>query len=217
MKKSAVSLSTKNVHIQKANATIVTTIIISSIIVSFSVVFLNILWSQRGFNSRVHDAKEQVRDTLQQNVASTEPLIESFRALEAGANLIPDQGSKTNSEVVLDALPSKYDYVAFVNSIIKLVDDTGVQLTSFSGTDEEASAIASSPDPVPIEIAFSVSVTGTYDGINRLIDAFDRNIRPMKIQDISLSGSDTGMTATFNMITYYKPTIDLNPQSSTLQ
>ncbi len=210
------TIVTKQLKIKKSSSAVFATIAVASIIVSFSLVFLNILNGQRSFNSQVHDEKEAVVSTLNANVENINSLSTSFNQLESSADLISSQNKK-NSAVILDALPSKYDFPAIATAIQNLAQVSGVTLDDFNGSDEELEAVGSSVNPTPIEVDFSVGVTGSYDKVNTFMENVERSIRPINVRNVRLDTAGSNeVRGQFEMTTFYQPTIDLSITTRTL-
>lgn len=217
MKKS-LNISTKHIQMKKASSTVFISIAVASVLVSFCIVFLNILWNTSKYNTRVHDAQEMVRDTFENNLSAVPELQSSFKNLEIGANLIADQPEdKTNSEVVLDALPSKFDYPALVSSIDNLAKTTAVKLASFQGVDLGESAEQSSTDPAPVEIPVILEVEGSYEAIKIFLKGVEDSIRPFEVTRIELTGTDDALRVLVNMNTYYQPAFNLNLETRIIE
>ena len=117
-----------------------------------------------------------------------------------------------NSRIVLDALPSKYDFPALANSIDKLVRNNGFLVKNVAGIDDEItqSAVQSSASPQPIEIPFTVEATLNANDGRKFMELFERSIRPMQIQKISLKGKDNSIVAEIQGKTYFQPAKNLN-------
>lgn len=202
------TITTKQHKIQQSSRMIFIAIMFASVVVAFSLVSLKFMYEQWRFNEALHAEKEAVRDQLKDNIENAQALKRSFTQLEAAAPLISSQ-DKQNSSVILDALPSKYDYPALATSIEKLTKLSGVGMESFDGKDEELGAVDSSTTPAPIEIEFSVSVTGQYKDIQKFMKNIEKSIRPLDVTGMKLMGEEENMKASFDMVTYYQPTIDL--------
>lgn len=201
-------LNTKRQAIASAKSTVLTTVIIASIVVSFSIVTLNFMRNLYSYNDRVINEKEAARDTLLANIESIAVLKEKFATFESG-----DVASKE----VLDALPSRYDFAALVTSVDSLAKRGGVQLKSFVGDDENATALKSATVPTPLPIGFRVTVEGQYEDVQKFIDVLERSIRSMQINSIELSGSDQLMKADMSVTTYYQPEFNLQLEKKVVQ
>ncbi len=190
----------KRFLIQQANSHIFITLIVSSIVVSAGLVTSKILWDQRSYQARVIAAQEKARDQLIANIANAAELQKSYSALEA---------SDVKAELVLDALPSKYDFPALASSMEKVVGASGLTLASFGGTDDVQSAVPSTNTPTPLEIPFTLNVQGTYSAIQGLVKSLDRSIRPFRVDSMTLSGTNSDMQAILNITTFYQPSTSL--------
>ncbi|HEX9594704.1 MAG TPA: type 4a pilus biogenesis protein PilO [Candidatus Saccharimonadales bacterium] len=200
--------SSKRQAIDQAKSSVMAMVVMASIIISFSVVTINFLWNLRSYNSRVQAEKSQALSTLRQNVDNGQQLKTQFEIFEDG---------DINSQDVLSAMPSKYDYAALITSVDVLAKRSGMFIDSFVGTDESETAAQSSVNPEPVEISFSITVKGRYDDLQKFIDNLDRSIRPMKINSISISGSDNNISAELAMTTYYQPQASIDVEEKVVQ
>lgn len=207
---SSIHIISKKAKIKQSSKTVFLTTMIAAAVVAFSLSFLNVLYGQWRFNERLHAEKEMVRDLLEDNIANAKELKQSFNALEASAPIIPGQDDRPNSTVILDALPSRYDYPALASSISELAARSSVELLNFNGDDDEVDAIEKSVRPEEQEIEYTINVQGDYTSILGFIANVENSIRPITLEKMSLSGSTAEMRATFAMITYYQPSVDLN-------
>ncbi len=194
--------------IERANSHIFTTVIIASIVVSASAVAISFLWGQRGFQDRVISAQEVTRDTINQNVANAQELERSFIALEE---------SDINSQLILDALPSKYDFPAVASSVEKLADLGGVALDDFSGDDLSAAAENTAIEPIAIEIPFSSTVSGGEKDVEKFINTLEKSIRPFRIDGLSLNSSANNLVLEVSVSTFYQPSENLEVRTETIR
>lgn len=198
----------KRQAIEKAKSTVLTTVVIASIVVSFAVVTINFLWNLRDYNTQVLGQKQEARDTLEENVANAEELKTQFEIFEQG---------DIKSQDVLDALPSKYDFAAIITSIDALAKRSGMALDGFIGVDESEEAVQTAVEPEPIEIPFTVTVVGRYDDLEKFVDNLDRSIRPMRIDSIIIGGNDNNIEAEIAITTYYQPQADVGVEYEEVQ
>ena len=208
----------KHAQIDKASTQTFAAVTVAAIVVSMSLVLLNILWGTSRFNTKVQGELEIARDALQTNLERVGPLQESFNRFEIGDNLIPDQEEeKKNSELVLDALPSKFDFPELAASINNLAEEAGVELSSFNGTDLGSDTSGSSSNPRAQEIPFSMRVVGSYSGISKFLRGIENSIRPITVLSIDLTGSSSNLQASVTAETVYQPAVDLTIQKETIQ
>jgi Tfp pilus assembly protein PilO len=110
---------------------------------------------------------------------------------------------------VLDALPSKFDYPALVASLSNLAELTSVNLQSVDGIDlgQEAEQLSSSPTPV--EIPITVDIEGSYTAMKKFLAGIENSIRPLDVQSINISGTDSNLRISLAIKTYYQPAFDV--------
>ena len=134
--------------------------------------------------------------------------LETLRRLQTAPWLESVLGtSENNSKIVLDALPSEYDFPALATSLEKILTEGGYNIESIAGTDNELSlnSGSGSQSPVPVEIPFSISVSGTYDKIKNLPVDLERSIRPIYISSMQVSGSASNAKLIIDAKTFYQP------------
>lgn len=215
-----VKLTSKKVQIDKAQATIVGVIGAAVFVTVFSLVSVKSLWSQRSYQAKVIAQKQDARDQLEENVNSVKDLVSSYqRFVDSSTNMLGGNprgaGEKDgdNARLILDALPSKYDFPALTTSLEKLITDKGLKIEAIAGVDDEVAqaGVADSGDPAPIEMPFQIKVNGSYAGIQDLFTVFERSIRPFHAQKIQLKGGAADMELTMDAKSYYMPekTLDI--------
>lgn len=208
-------LTTKRVQINKANLTVVVTVSIAAFVTIFSLVAVKTLWTQRSYQSRVITARETARDQLKENIDAADKLTASYKTfVGASVNVIGGNAAGNgerdgdNARIILDALPSKYDFPALATSLEKLTNGQGLAIESIVGIDDELnqSATAESPTPQPIEMPYKLSVKGDYASAQKLIGVFERSIRPFVVNELVLSANDGGtVQMTMDAKSYYQP------------
>jgi len=212
--------SSKRVLIDKANTRIVIYVSVAAFILVFSLVATKTLISQAAYQNRVIGAKRVAVDQLKSDITASSSLRTSYNAfLSLPQNAIggnpdgtgPQDGN--NAKIVLDALPSTYDFPGLTTSLDNLLSSqSGITIDGISGTDEEATLgiNQSSTNPTPQPIPFSVSVTGDYSSLQGVINTFERSIRPIQIQTLNITGTEPDLTMTVTAQTYYQPAKSLN-------
>lgn len=218
--------STKRLQIDKANSVMVIAVAATSFIVVFSLVASQALWGQRSYQARVIDKKEKVRDQLKKNIEATDTLVTAYKDFVGSAENVlggnaSGQGEKDgdNAKLILDALPSKYDFPALATSLEKLLTQNSISIESIGGIDDEVSQASNegTDKPAPIEIPFDLGITSTYEGIKNLISVFERSVRPISIDTLEFSGSDSSLRTTLRAKTYYQPGKSLKIDSEVVQ
>lgn len=210
---------TKRTLIGKANNSMVMATTIAAFILVFTLVGGKALISQVGYQGRVIDAKKKALTQLKADLDARDSLEESYKDfVKRSPNVLGGETEGAtekdgdNAKIVLDALPSKYDFPALTTSLEKLIVGQNLTIVGISGTDEEVTQKSkeTSTDPVAITMPFEVRVNGSYQSVQNLIDVFSRSIRPFQIQNIEISGDETSMNASITAQTFYQPEKSLN-------
>jgi len=207
--------STKQVMIDKANLTVVVAVSVAAFVTIFSLVGTKALLSQRAYQSRVITAREKARDQLEANLKAADSLTNSYQQFVSSAeNAIGGSATGSgerdgdNARIVLDSLPSKYDFPALTASLEKLVKGQGLTLDTITGVDDESNQqkAASSATPVPIEMPFKVTVKGGYDNVQAFVGVIERSIRPFNVNQLEFkAGEGTDVSLTIDAKSYYQP------------
>lgn len=220
-------LTTKRMQIDKSKATVVAVVSIAAFITVFSLVAVHGLWSQRSYQSKVIAAREKARDQLKTNLEAADTLTNSYKSF-ASANVNAIGGSATgsgerdgdNARIVLDSLPSKYDFPALATSLEKLIKGQGLTIGSIYGNDDELNQSADSQDPNPqaVEMPFKASVQGGYASTQQLINVIEHSIRPFVVNELTLKAGDGGMvTMDIDAKTFYQPEKSLQFKSEVVK
>jgi hypothetical protein len=217
---STTEFSIKLLGIGKANAQMVAAIAIASFVTVFCLVASQSLWSTQRYQSRVIAAKEKANTQLKANEKAVDSLVASYKSfVTTGNNVLGGSINGTgdndgdNAKIVLDALPSKYDFPALTSSLEKIFKDQNLNVTSITGTDDEVaqSATASSASPATVTMPFSFTISNaSYSSVQNLISILQRSIRPISIDSLTLAGGANDMQFTVNAHTYYQPGKDLS-------
>lgn len=218
--------SVKRGLIDKSNTRIVVIVSAAVFAVIFSLVAAKTLFSQAVYQGKVISAKTDARKKLQADVKVAKTLHASYSAfVGATTNIIggnsagPTAQDGDNAKIVLDALPSRYDFPALTTNLEALVQDQQVDLTSIAGVDDEVaqSANISSSDPQAVEIPFQLSVTGDYAKTQTLVGAFERSIRPIVVRSLDISAAQDKLTTSISAVTYYQPAKSLNTRTKVVR
>jgi hypothetical protein len=231
----------KRTELSKSKTRLFVALVIASIISSASLVAAIGYYRQASYLNKVTSAKEDAVEQLKINkdaVSSLEEAYKTFASLSpnmlGGIPAGNNERDGDNGRLVLDALPSSYDFPALATSLEKLL--AGYTINSITGTDDataqaqanaapgsteaaadsgqsESSTTSKSPAPTtapttisePKEISFSINVKTDYDGYKKLVKNFERSIRPIKIVNVSLTGRNTELQVTIDAKTYYQP------------
>lgn len=178
----------------------------------FSLVASRALLSQRSYQARVIAQKKKALAQLKINNQSASQLVNSYKAfVSAPDNIIGGSSSGTgdrdgdNAKIVLDALPSKYDFPALATSIEKILTNKNYKIDSITGTDDELNQSQLSDNTTAVEIPFEVTTEGNFDTAQQLLDIFQHSIRPLKVVKLEFSGADNTLKIHVTGLSYYQP------------
>ncbi len=214
-------LNAANTQIAKMKQTRTITIAIisiASIIAVFCLVASRTLLSEAAHQRRVISGRNQAIAQLKTNISNLNTLAGQYQAFDTQATNIIGGNAKgtgandgSNAQIVLDALPSQYDFPGLTASVEKILSSRAVKLDSIGGTDDESANIAQPiPDPEPVKMTFSFSATATYRAISQLYSDFQRSIRPFHVVTIQLVGTDSQLSVNSTINTYYQPAKSLS-------
>lgn len=210
--------SGKRFQIDKANSRVVIILAIAAFVATFSVISSKALITQRNYQARVIAEKTKTAKTLKANLTSANTLAESYRNfVSTPQNVLggSPQGQADNdgdnAKIVLDALPSKYDFPALAASLEKILLDRQLKINGITGSDDElAQGNVTSPAPQPVDMPFEIAVTSSYDSVQVLFDILGRSIRPFQVTELNLTGTTDNVTLNLSAKTFYQPEKNLN-------
>lgn len=205
---------TKRSLIDKANSTILIAAGIAAFLVIFSLVSAKGLVGKINYQNEVISKKKAAKEQLVQNIKARDSLVKSYTAFSNTSRNIIDGNTVgsadrdgENGKLILDALPSKYDFPALTSSLEKLAQQQGLVDPGISGNDDEVaqSLQAASANPQAIPMPFEMSVNGSALQIQNFVTSFERSIRPIQIQTFAVNASDKGLSGTISAQTFYQP------------
>lgn len=219
------SSNTKRSLISKANSTMVISTAVAAFLVVFCLVASRTLLSQVNYQNKVIGAKKEAVSQLKDNLSARDSLVNSYETfVNTPQNVLggnPDgTGEKDgdNAKLVLDALPSKYDFPALTASLEKIITAQNLQIVNITGTDQEVEEQNKADgSPQAVAMPFEVQVSGSYEAIQGLVRSLNTSIRPFQVQNIEISGSQTSMTATITAQTFYQPEKNFKVKTEVLQ
>ena len=183
------------------------------------------LLSQMSYQNRVISADNSALSQVKSDLRATKSLASAYNTfVNTPTNVIggnpngsgPQDGN--NAKIILDSLPSTYDYPALATSLENILASQGVQIQSISGTDQATGESSqSSSSPTPQAMPFQVVVMGDYAAVQNVITAFEHSVRPFQIQTLDLSGNQNQMTLNLAAQTYWQPAKNLNITTRVIQ
>lgn len=223
-------MTTKHMQISKAQSTMMAVAAIATAVSVFCLVSSKALFAQAKFQSHVISARNEAAEQLEANVETAKNLASQYNNVfensgptnvlggknDQDPGAVPPDGD--NARLVLDALPTTYDYPALLTSLSKLMAQDGIGTPAIGGTDQSTTVDSTpSSNPQSANIDFSLSGTASYKSAQVLLQDLERSIRPFDITRLTLNGSENNMALSLNVTTYYQPAKTLNLNSKEVQ
>lgn len=206
-----------NIKIDKEQSTIMLVIAVATIVTVFCVFSSKALISKAAYQQKVISARDKSLTQLQKNLKDAQTFLDQYNKVFIGgssqniiggvstqsADAMPPDGS--NPRIVLDALPTTYDFPALVTSTASILRKNNVVSPSIVGLDASSTSDSTpSPNPSPNKILLSISGTTTYSGAEQLVKDLERSIRPFDAAKLSITGNGA-INVTIDVTTYYQP------------
>lgn len=218
MKKPKVNVNAKSLQLNKTQSKMLGVVVGATIITVFCLTGAKVLVSKAMYQQRVINARNSSAKQLDKDVTDAKALSVQYKQVFLGnsaLNIIggdanaPDTANPpdgNNGKIVLDALPTTYDFPALLTSLSNMLGSNGVGTQSIGGTDQ-ATTISSEPtyNPQTQSIDLTISGTTTYTGAKRLMKDLERSIRPFDVTHLVLNGDQSNMVISINLSTYYQP------------
>lgn len=220
----------KQLQIDKEQSKMMAIIAIATVITIFSLVSSRVLISQAAYQRRVINARHAAIKQIQANSSNADILINQFNNVFQGndpTNIIGGKNTNDpnahppdgdNARIVLDALPTTYDFPALLTSMSNILTNNSIGSPSIGGTDQSTtfdSTPSANPRPSPIDL--SITGSGTYENMQSLIKDLERSVRPFNVTRMTLSGNQSNLVLSLNMTTYYQVAKTLNTTSKEIK
>ncbi len=212
-------LSLKRVAIDKAHSTLLVAVCVATFIAVFSLIGIKALVSQGNYQLKVISKQQKAKKQMEQNIESAKKLNTSYQEFANTPENILGGNPKgagdrdgENARIVLDALPSKYDFPALATSVEKMLKDNSIALTALTGTDDEVaqSTPKNTGTTQPVEIPFVVEASVGSGGAESFVQLFERSIRPMQVSKVTVNGQKDQLKVSLTLKTYFQPEKTLN-------
>lgn len=221
--------SLKHSIIAQTNTFIVVAVGVAVFVFVFCGFAVKTLVNQSIYQRKVITEKELARDTLILNETAAQELRQQYIAFSSqainvlGGNPVgegPLDGD--NPRIILDALPSEYDFPALSSSIEKILTEGGFAIQSIGGsensllagtvpgavgdTPEEATpALTESVAVALVEIPYPISINASPTKTLELFSILQRSIRPFRVDSVSITFASGELSTSIAMTTFYQP------------
>jgi hypothetical protein len=221
-----IQISAKHLQISKANSIITVAVAVAAFVTVTCLVASRAMLQQRSYQAKVIAEKELAVKTLEDNVKAVDTLVIAYKEFIGRPNNVIEGSTAgtgdrdgDNAKIILDALPSKYDFPAIATSLEKILTQQNFAIDSIVGIDDEvAQSTKATSIPEVVEIPFSFSVSGGYDSINSLLQTLEYSIRPINITKLQFNASGTNtVKLSTEAKTYYQSEKKFNVTTKVVQ
>jgi hypothetical protein len=211
----------------KQQKSLLVTIVVATVVTAFCLASSKVLLSQAIYQGKVISARHKSIDQINKDITSANTLITQYNNVFIGTSpsnilggqnisdptAIPPNGD--NARIVLDALPSSYDFPALLSSVSKIMGQDGIGSPSIGGSDQSSTIVnVPSSNPQPANIDLTLSGAATYTDAENLLKDLERSIRPFDVTHLTLTGNESSVSIGLTVSTYYQPakTVSLTPK-----
>jgi len=214
---------TTRIRVSQIQSNIFVITAVATAICVFSLVSAKALYNQASYQRKVLHERRVALSTLNTDKTSASTLITQYQQVfensdplnviggknTTSSSAVPPDGD--NARIVLDSLPTSYDFPALISSVTAILSNNGISSPAINGTDQSATGnVTSAVNPTPVAIQLSIGGNGGYSNVERVIEDLERSTRPFDITNIQLSGSAGSMTFNLKATTYYQPARSFN-------
>lgn len=211
--------STKHLLVNKANTTMLVAVAATIFVVVFCAFAVRALISQSLYHNKVISEKKTALSVLQNNKKAADELkvtYESFATESINVLSGDPEGDGPldgdNAKVVLDALPSEYDYPALSSSVEKILIDGGYQIQSIGGSEDinqqtpvGEEVVVTGRTAEAVEIPYPFSIETSPDSALKLLETIESSIRPFYVDSLRLTGQGDNLSISVGLKTFYLP------------
>lgn len=189
---------------------------LSTVVTIFCLVSAKALLDYASYHRHELSAKRAVVKRLEANIATANTLESQYQSFNSvnpnfiggknttDPNTSPPDGD--NARLVLDALPSKYDFPALISSVSKILTNDGIANLGIASSDLSATTSAAPvASPSPVEIPLNINGLTNYSGAQNLIRDLERSIRPFNITTLDFGGTNSTISISAGLSTYFQP------------
>ena len=209
------NLSLKGVALSKANAQIVAVTAAAAFITVFCLNAANYFEGIRSYQSKIIAADTTADQKLQSDVRAKNQLVRDYELfVNQNPNIIGTQDSSTpyiynNATIILDALPSTYDYPATTSYLLKLLQSGNFDISSIgcnNNTSSSGGSSGSTSNPQPVQIPLNFSIQNiNYNSVLTLFSMMQNSVMPLPIDNFTITGSNSNLNLSVTAHTYYQP------------
>lgn len=161
------------------------------------------LLSSMMLNARVIGKKSTANKQISANYDNLKKLQDDYNSLGA------------TRDTIATALPTNPDLPQLWAMMENIGSSSGVSTSSVSSV---ATSDAEAPAGGPVQqLPISVSVQGSYAALQDYLKNLELSTRPLRVTNITLSGTNNTVQANLTIVTYYQGAANLNVGSEVVQ
>ena len=211
----------KRQQIDSSKRTMFIFVAVAAFVSGMALVVSFFLVQQIWFQGRVISQKQATVNTINANLKAVDGIKDDIMLLDKNEALRSVKSSDDSSAVqaVLDALPTEPNADALGASLqvmfVGAIDGLTIESLSVTDPSDEGALTASGSDSEPesndpnLGIGFSMSVSGSAEQLKALLARFERSIRVIKIDSLSVEASKDSLTMDIEGRAYYQPAYDV--------
>lgn len=205
----------KRQQIDSSKRTMFITVAIVGFVTGTALVVSFFLLQQIWFHAKVIAAKQETLSVIKNNITTVKGLKDNVRVLDTNEalNSVRINDSSSALQSILDALPAEANADALGASLqerfIKPVE--GLSIESLAVDSMNADSLSTETDAATTtedsssSIGFTLSVSGSADGLKELLARFERSIRVIKITSVDVQAGEDKLTMNIVGKAFYEP------------
>ena len=201
--------SEKREQIERAVSNVITIAGVAIFVTIFSLVSAHALLNKLIFQDHVINAKVAASNQLAADVNASNKLSKAYENFnQSNIDLLGNRVTSKvndNARIILDALPSSYDYPALASSIQAMLSVQGITIDSIGGADQSSTGSNTTSLNGLVAMPFTFSISGPYQNIQNTVKVFESSIRPFQFLTMNYSGNQSDVTLSVTAQTYYQP------------
>lgn len=205
----------KRQQIDSSKRTMFITVAIVGFVTGTALVVSFFLLQQIWFHAKVIGAKQETLSVIKNDITTVKGLKDNVRVLDTNEalNSVRINDSSSALQSILDALPAEANADALGASLqerfIKPVE--GLSIESLAVDSMNADSLSTETDAATTtedsssSIGFTLSVSGSADGLKELLTRFERSIRVIKITSVDVQAGEDKLTMNIVGKAFYEP------------
>lgn len=206
----------KRQQIDSSKRTMFITVAIVGFVTGTALVVSFFLLQQIWFHAKVIGAKQETLSVIKNDITTVKGLKDNVRVLDTNEalNSVRINDSSSALQSILDALPAEANADALGASLqerfIKPVEGLSIESLAVDSMNAdslstETDSAATTTEESSSSIGFTLSVSGSADGLKELLARFERSIRVIKITSVDVQAGEDKLTMNIVGKAFYEP------------